>query len=296
MLTDTPVFRVFYSLIPDLCSSSSGEWSLKRRKEKTKKRNDDSSPSSISSGDLSSPESPDSPNVAVAEHYMLLQEAGLRSFKDRHAAHDATASHVAAAAPAAMYDSRSPSLADAKSLPYRKSSKPKVEVSIAAIDSQDEDEDEDEDFGLSKEEQRARLQRLVAAHEKLLKEKKSKKQAMVTSSSLPAADDGGMKNSTPLRSGDPRLKPLTPLPPDSEDEVVGDPPIADISTLQPSRPTASRSPDRKRVASSGMQSPPKRNARYFPVGALELVVQPPPSGGGGGSGGGDDEDGKNKGK
>ena len=225
---------------------------------------------------------------------MLLQEAGLRSFKDRRAAHDATASHVAAAAPAAMYDSRSPSLADAKSLPYRKSSKPKVEVSIAAIDSQDEDEDEDEDFGLSKEEQRARLQRLVAAHEKLLKEKKSKKQAMVTSSSLPAADDGGMKNSTPLRSGDPRLKPLTPLEPpgSSQEEIeVGDPPIADIETLSPSRPAASRSPDRKRVASSGVQSPPKRHAGNFPDVVPALVLRPPPTGGDGD----DDDDGEGKG-
>ena len=222
---------------------------------------------------------------------MLLQEAGLRSFKDRHAAHDATASHVAAAAPAAMYDSRSPSLADAKSLPYRKSSKPKVEVSIAAIDSQDEDEDEDEDFGLSKEEQRARLQRLVAAHEKLLK-KKSKKQA--TATYLPAADDGGMTSSTPLRSGDLRLKPLTPLEPpgSSQEEIeVGDPPIADIETLSPSRPAASRSPDRKRVASSGVQSPPKRHAGNFPDGVPALVLRPPPNGGDGD----DDDDGEGKG-
>jgi hypothetical protein len=223
---------------------------------------------------------------------MLLQEAGLRSFKDRRAAHDAAASQIAATTPAAMYDSRSPSLADAKSLPYRKASKPKVEVSIAAIDSQDEDEEEDGDFGLSKEEQRARLQRLVAAHEKLLKEKKSKKQAMVTSYSLPAAADGGMKKSTPLRSGDPMLKPLTPLLPlhdYSKDEIeVGDPPIVDISTLRPL--PASRSPDRKRVASSGVQSPPKRHVGNFPDGVLGLVLRPPPN-----DGDGDYDDGEGKG-
>jgi hypothetical protein len=67
-------------------------------------------------------------------------------------------------------------------------------------------------------------------------------------------------------------------PQDDNDDNADDPPIADISTVRPSR-----SPDRKRIASSGMQSPPKRHARYFPDGLPELTL-PPPRGGSDGKG------------
>jgi len=71
----------------------------------------------------------------------------------------------------------------------------------------------------------------------------------------------------------------------NEEENVQDPPDVDISTVSPPpplpRPRLPRSPDRKRVSSSGRpESPPKRQARLFPGGFPRLVLRPRRGGGG----------------
>jgi hypothetical protein len=79
---------------------------------------------------------------------------------------------------------------------------------------------------------------------------------------------------------------------DDNDDVGDDLPIIHVSTPRPSPRVPSRSPDRKRVASStGAQSPPKRHAMYFPDGFPDLTRWPPPN-----DGDGDDSDGKGEGK
>lgn len=204
-----PLFCVFYSLIPDLCDSSSGEDSSSPDREMENKRNDSSASfGSISSGHL-----------AAAEYHIQLQEAGLLSFKKRHVA-DGAAADVVAVAQAEMCDSQRPSLADT-SLPYREA-KPTVQVSVTAVDPQDP-------------------------------------------SSSSSSNDDDYAN-------------------------IDDPLIADISSLLPPRPSTSRSPDRKRVASSGPQSPPKRHARCSPDDFAILAGCPPRDDGDCGDGDGKKEE------
>ena len=75
--------------------------------------------------------------------------------------------------------------------------------------------------GRRREEQYEQYQKNIAAYEKAV-EKESKQTTYST------ADDGGvnLKTSTTLRSEDPTLKPLTPLPPDHQSQKPGVPGVA----------------------------------------------------------------------
>jgi len=90
-------------------------------------------------------------------------------------------------------------------------------------------------------------------------------------------------SSLPHRQAKPTVEfQVTAIDPQDDDNEghVGDPPIVDISTLYPPpSPRPSRSPDRKRIASSGSGSPPKRHGRFFPDGIPKLVLRPPRRGG-----------------
>ena len=116
--------------------------------------------------------------------------------------------------------------------------------------------------------------------------------AVIRDSTRPSLAD----TSLPYRDAKPTVEVSVSEIEDSDDDNdVGDnPPIVELSsTLRPSPRVPSRSPDRKRVASStGAQSPPKRHAMYFPEGFPDLTRWPPPSGGDGGDGEGGEGEGK----